>query len=234
MSSASFTTLTTSSNCILGSASTNAHQLNGSLTIYNNGLTLNNSNISQTGSSQNNTIAGSTTFNNSVTLNNGITNNNITIVQLSISYGYRAGVPTSNYLQFDLPNTQTWFLWDNFECAYNLLVNGTTTINGLTNNSTSNFYNAMNLLNSTKANLNAINFNNGTNSYSISQIDNGSNYLKIGRTGYNDLIINSDGSLTIGGNVSFTSSINTPSITSSSTFYCGSPNNFDTNALTSY
>ena len=105
MSSGSFTTLTTSANCILGSSSTNAHQLNGSLTVYNNGLTLNNSNIIQTGSSQTNTIAGSTTFNNSVTLNSGITNNIITIGQLTISYGYKQGALTANYLQFDLPTS---------------------------------------------------------------------------------------------------------------------------------
>ena len=216
MSSGSFTSLTTSSNCILGSSSSNAHQLNGSLTIYNNGLTLNNSNITQTGSSQINTIAGSTTFNNSVTLNNGITNNIITIGQLTISYGYRAGLTASNYLQFDLPGVQTWYIWDNVECGLNLTVGGNTTFNstitlngGLNNNSTSNLYNLINLLNASKANLNCINFNNSSNSYSIQQIDNASNnYFRIGRTGYSDLVINSDGSVTVNGILNVNSALN--------------------------
>ena len=219
MSSGSFTSLTTSSNCILGSSSSNAHQLNGSLTIYNNGLTLNNSNITQTGSSQTNTIAGTTIFNNSVTLNNGITNNIITIGQLTISYGYKAGALTANYLQFDLPGVQTWYIWDHVECALNLLVDGTTTTNAFINNGTSNFYNIINLLNSTKTNLNYLKLNNGTNAFCIQQIDNGSNnYLRIGRDGQNDVTVaGSNGAvtintpLTINNSLTFNSLINTGS-----------------------
>jgi hypothetical protein len=219
MSSGSFTSLTTSSNCILGSSSTNTHQLNGSLTIYNNGLTLNNSNITQTGSSQTNTIAGTTTFNNSVTLNGGITNNIITIGQLTISYGYKQGALTANYLQFDLPGVQTWYIWDNVECALNLLVSGIATLNGMSNNGTTNFYNTISLLNAAKNNLNYIKLNNGTNAFCFQQIDNGSNnYLRVGRDGQNDITIaGSNGAvtintpLTINNSLTFNSLINTGS-----------------------
>ena len=69
--------------------------------------------------------------------------------------------------------------------------------NGLVNSGTTNLYSVLNLLSSSLTNANCINFNNGTNSYSVQQIDNLGSYLRIGRTGNSDLVVNSDGSCNI-------------------------------------
>jgi hypothetical protein len=108
MSSASFSTLTTTANTIIGSSNSNSHQVNGQLTVYNN-LNLNNGNLTQTGSSTN-TLSAPTIFNGQLTINNGISNNTIQIGSLNISYGYRMNISTANYLQISLPATnQTIF-----------------------------------------------------------------------------------------------------------------------------
>ena len=66
------------------------------------------------------------------------------------------------------------------------------------NSGVTNLYNVLSLLSTTLTNANTIVFNNGTsNSYFIQQVDNGANYLRLGRYGQSDLVINSDGSTSI-------------------------------------
>jgi len=215
MSSASFTTLTTSANTIIGSSSSNSHQVNRQLSVYNN-LNLNNGYLTQTGSNTN-TLSAPTVFNSSVTLNGGITNNNLQLCQWNMSYGYRANIPTAGFLQLDLAGTQTVFFWDNVELGVNLIVDGnstlyaTTTILNCIINGYLNLYAGLNLMNASLSNANMINFN---NVHSMQHVDSaGQNYLRLGRSGFNDLKIDSTGvsvlnNLYVGGSMTFTNVIN--------------------------
>jgi hypothetical protein len=55
------------------------------------------------------------------------------------------------------------------------------------------------LVNTGLTNTNQIQFNNNTNTYTIQQVDNaGANYLRLGRNGFGDIVINSSGNVGIG------------------------------------
>ena len=110
MSNISAVNLNVTSNAVIGSNSSNNHQVNGNLKVYD-GITLNNSAITQTGNVAN-TISSPTTFSNSVTLNGGITNNVLQLGPLSLAYNYLFNNPSPGILQYDLPGAQLHFFWD--------------------------------------------------------------------------------------------------------------------------
>ena len=204
MSSITATNLSVSGNASIG-VGTSTHQVNGNVVFYNNPLTLNNSTITQTGNSSSNTISQPTTFTSDITVNGKITNasNIITIGNLTLSFGYKAGIATSNYLTYDLQNNQTHYFWDSVEVANQLICDsGISNTGTFIQNGISNLYSVLNLLATNLQNSNCINFNNSNGgNYSIQQIDSGANYLRIGRTGNSDITINSDGSTSFNNNI---------------------------------